>query len=569
MWTAYALLVAGLDLAVAALCWGWPKGELWPLETRWAGAAMVTAAATTIAAALLTAGIFPEIALRAFVAGAILAFVAGTCGVIPPDAPGATRKRMLLGALAVPIVGGILLALRSAPATGADGAPHLTLTLPSAIWLAVSCGGFQVIQALAIAALWPRALARSSLSAGLLVFVAGFIDMAALLGAPVPLAGAVTAGAIASAYIASRMLAQFRVALEGAEGRVPGYALQRFLGAGGMAEVFVAEAVGLLGEKRVAAVKRVRRDLVGNHELCAMFLDEARLAAELEHENIARVYAFGTGGPGSAVRPYIAMELVDGLPLATILRVSAARRRPLPAAAVVRIGVALCSALDYAHTRRGADGESLGIVHRDVSPHNVLISRSGDVKLIDFGIARAKTREVQTKTGHMRGKLAYASPEQIAAGPVDARTDVFSLGVLLYEAATLTRPFTGDSEPAIVNAILEGRKKRVLDLRPDAGARLAAAIERAMEPDPAARWPSAAAFGAELGRALEESNGARALLAELVHFAQSEKNALGNLPSLPPPPASSSASRSDSDTTATAVDPGAVLGSARTAGKAR
>jgi hypothetical protein len=120
-----------------------------------------------------------------------------------------------------------------------------------------------------------------------------------------------------------------------------------------------------------------------------------------------------------------------------------------------------------------------------------------------------------------------------------------------------------------VNAILEGRKKRVLDLRPDAGARLAAAIERAMEPDPAARWPSAAQFGVELDRALDDSSGGGERLAELVQFAQSEKEALGNLPSLPPPPASSSAPHSDADTTATVVDPGAVLGSARAAGKAR
>jgi serine/threonine protein kinase len=513
-----------------------------------------------VAAALLMAGIWPEYALRAFVVGAILSFVAGTAGVIPSDAAKASERRRWLGVVAIPVVVGMLLLLEAAPANHGDGAPQRLLTLPSAIVLGIACGGFQLLQALAIAAYWPRAQARSSLSAGLLVFVAGFIDMAGLLGAPVPLVGAVTAGAIASAYIGSRMLAQFRVALEGAEGRVPGYALQRFLGAGGMAEVFVAEAVGLLGDKRVAAVKRVRRDLVDNHELCAMFLDEARLAAELEHPNIVRVYGFGTGAPGSAVRPYIAMELVEGLPLAVILRVSSALRRPLPMAAVARIGVALCSALEYAHRRCGQDGEPLGIVHRDVSPHNVLVSQSGEVKLIDFGIARAKTREVQTKTGQMRGKLAYASPEQIAAGPVDARTDVFSLGVLLYEVTTLTRPFMADSEPAVVSAILEGRRRKILDLRPDAGAALADVIERAMEPDPDARWASAAELGAAIERAIGAPLASEAMLGELVRFAEAEKGRLREFPSLlPPPPASSSAPSSGSDTTPTVVDPGAAI----------
>ena len=556
VWTAYALLVAGLDFAVAALCWGWPKGELWPLETRFAGAAIATAGVTTVATALLMAGIWPAPALAVFVAGAIVSFVLGTSGVIPSDAPSAQKRRLLLALVAIPIVAVVLAFMRTAPPASGAGVPQLTLELSSAILLAIACGGFQLLEALAIATYWPRAQARSSLVAGGLVFVAGFIDMAALLGAPVPLVGAVTAGAIASAYVASRMLAQFRVALEGAEGRVPGYALQRFLGAGGMAEVFVAEAVGLLGEKRVAAVKRVRRDLVENAELCAMFLDEARLAAELEHENIVRVYAFGTGAPGSAVRPYIAMELVDGLPLATLLRVSSALRRPLPLEAIVEIGVSLASALEYAHTRRGADGELLGIVHRDVSPHNVLVSRQGKVKLIDFGIARAKTREVQTKTGHMRGKLSYASPEQIAAGAVDARTDVFSLGVLLYEATTLTRPFVGDSEPAIVSAILEGRRRPIRELRPEASEALCEAIERAMHPDPESRWASAAAFGEALERAAGRPAAGAAVLSELVLFAEAEKSTLRELASLPPPPASSaSGPRSESQTAPTVIDP--------------
>jgi serine/threonine protein kinase len=553
--TAYALVVAGLDLAVAALCWGWPRGELWPLENRWAGLAMAIAALTSVAAAMVMAGIETELTLRVFMVGAIVSFVAGTAGVIPADAPRATRHRRWVAAIAVPSVLVVLWTFRAVPQPNAiAGAPQLVLTLPSVAVFAAVCGGFQLVEAFAISVHWPRNLARSSLTAGAVVFVAGFIDVAALLGWPVPMIGAVTAAAIASGYIASRMLAQFRVALEGAEGRVPNYALQRFLGAGGMAEVFVAEAVGLLGQRRRAAVKRVRRDLVDNQEFCEMFLDEARLAAELHHPNIVEVYAFGTGGPGSGVRPYIAMELVDGLPLSVLLRYAAALGRPLPIPAVAEIGVHLCSALHYAHTLRGSDGQLMQVVHRDVSPHNVLVSKTGVVKLIDFGIARAASRQVHTKTGHMRGKLAYAAPEQIGSGPVDARTDVFSLGVLLFEATTLHRPFVGDSELGLVAAILEGKRAGVEKLRPDA-APLAAAIERAMEPEPDRRWPSAEAFGDALRLGLGAPLPGPTALSELVALVEAERRVARSVPSLPPPPSNTNTSTALGVDVAAGTDP--------------
>lgn len=462
---------------------------------------MLLAGITTVAVALLIEGIWPGPALMVFTAGAILSFVAGSCGVTPSDAPHARRHRVVLIAIAIPVVVLVLATQESlVPTERVAGSPHLILTVPSAVAFALVCGSVQLLEAIAIALYWPRSQARSSLVAGSLVFLAGIIDVAALVGKHVPLIGAVTAGAIASSYIASRMLLQFRVALEGAEGRVPGYALRKFLGAGGMAEVFVAEAVGLLGEKRVAAVKRVRRDLVENQELCAMFLGEARLAAELRHPNIVEVYSFGTGGEGSSVRPYIAMELVDGMPLGLLLRYSAAKKEPVPLGVVAEIGLALCSALEYAHTLKSSEGEPLRIVHRDVSPANVLISREGRVKLIDFGIARAATREPHTRAGHMRGKIGYAAPEQIAAGPIDARTDIFALGVLLYEAIALKRPFAAESEPAIVASILEGKRTPLAELRADAR-ELASVVERAMSVDPTERWPSAREMGSALQRA--------------------------------------------------------------------
>ena len=555
--TAYALVVAGFDFAVAALCWGWPRGELWPLGTRLTAVAAALAGLTSIAAALLMAGVAPELSMRALVALCIVSFVAGTAAVIPSDLERARRYRTLLGVVAVPIPLGVALAIDTLPGvSSAMGAPSRILPWGSAVLFALSCGAFQLVEALSIAAFWPKSHARSSLPALLLVFCAGFVDVAALVGRPLPLVGAVTAAAIACGFIASRMLLQFRVALEGAEGRVPGFALQRFLGAGGMAEVFVAEAVGLLGSRRLAAVKRVRRDLVENAELCSMFLEEARLAAQLHHPNIVEVLSFGTGGRGSHVRPYIAMELIDGLPLAVLLRHSAAAARPLPLAAVSEIGVALASALHHAHTLRSADGQPLEVVHRDVSPHNVLISRTGEVKLIDFGIARAASRATHTKTGHMRGKLAYAAPEQVAGTGVDARTDVFALGVLLYEAATLTRPFTGDSEPAIVSAILEGRRKAVIELRADATP-LAAAIERAMNVDPKKRWQTAHDLEAALKKALPPADAGPSALAELVTLVERDRRrnaSTGSAPLIELAPATVSSGPPSTGDTATVAD---------------
>jgi serine/threonine-protein kinase len=209
------------------------------------------------------------------------------------------------------------------------------------------------------------------------------------------------------------------------------------------------------------------------------------------------------------------MELVEGLPLSAVLRRRAAANQPIPLETIACIGIALCEALAYAHRLVGADGAPLHIVHRDVSPQNVMLSREGNVKLIDFGVARARTRELKTQVGLVRGKLAYAAPEQLRGEELDGRTDLFALGVVLYEMVTLERPFVGASEPAICSAILEGRRRPVLEVRDDAGA-LATIIDRALEMSRAERYGDAAALARALDEAFPHARSKTDLVRELL-----------------------------------------------------
>ncbi len=492
---AYDFAIVGLDLAVALLCLGWPRGELWPMTERWTGASMLSAAVTAAGAGLVTLGVAPLVTIRVWLFGSAVSFTLGTCGNISSDDPRATRLRVAILAVAIPLAFGAVwatpLALDPHPTAWSPGVSFVPWwrAAPFVVLLfTLMCA-----EALAILRYWPRDQARAALGAGLVVLALGVVDFAALAGVHMPLAGSVTAAAIVGLYIGTRIVAQYRVALAGLEGRVPGYALKRFLGAGGMAEVFMAESVGLVGPARRAAVKRVRRDLVDDPALCAMFVDEARLAARLEHPNIVKVFSVGTGSG----RPYIAMELIEGLPLSAVLRRRAPTDPPIPLATIAAIGAALCDALAYAHRLADADGVPLHLVHRDVSPQNVMIDRDGGVKLIDFGVARARTRQMHTEVGHVRGKLSYAAPEQLRGDPLDGRADLFALGVVLYELATLQRPFGGTSESAICAAILEGRRRPILELRPDATA-LAAVIDRALAPDRDERFADATEFAAAL-----------------------------------------------------------------------
>jgi serine/threonine protein kinase len=207
------------------------------------------------------------------------------------------------------------------------------------------------------------------------------------------------------------------------------YRIERRLAAGGMAEVFVARRLGPHGFEKRVALKRILPQHARDPEFVGMFIDEARLAARLEHPHIVQMFDFGEHG-GSL---FMAMELVEGTTVGRLLRTVASHRETVPLGPALHVAHEAAGALAYAHTLRDEHGKPLNIVHRDVSPANLLFNRQGHVKLTDFGIARCRTTVQRTDDGHIRGKLGYMSPEQVVGDPVDARSDVFTLCVVLAE----------------------------------------------------------------------------------------------------------------------------------------
>jgi len=223
------------------------------------------------------------------------------------------------------------------------------------------------------------------------------------------------------------------------------------LATGGMAEVYLALSGDVPGFRTLVVVKRILPHLASNAQFIRMFLDEARLAALLDHPNIVRIIEVGHDGEDY----FLVMELVQGKPLSAVLRKAAREHRP-PSPALTAYMIALAAnGLGYAHTLTDGENRPLGVVHRDVSPQNVLISFEGAVKMIDFGVARAFGRVAHTSPGGLKGKIDYMSPEQASAEEVDHRADVFALGVVLWEALTGRRLFRRETELATMRAIVD------------------------------------------------------------------------------------------------------------------
>jgi TonB family protein len=233
------------------------------------------------------------------------------------------------------------------------------------------------------------------------------------------------------------------------------YNLLEKVAVGGMAEVWKARSRGVEGFQKLVAIKKILPHMSDNSEFIGMFIDEAKLAAQLSHPNIVHIYDLGKIGRSY----YIAMEFVEGKDLRSILNAGRRRGLPLPMGLALLIAARLASALDYAHRKRDFEGRDLGLVHRDVSPQNVLISYEGDVKLCDFGIAKAVSKAGQTQMGALKGKLQYMSPEQAWGRAVDARSDIFSLGAVLFEMLTGERLFSGESEMSVLESVRQGRTR--------------------------------------------------------------------------------------------------------------
>ena len=278
--------------------------------------------------------------------------------------------------------------------------------------------------------------------------------------------------------------------------RLGKYQLIQHLASGGMASVYLARVSGPGGFQRHVVLKTLRTEHIADETLVPMFLDEARLVAALHHQHIAQVFDVGSD-EGTY---FLAMEYVHGETVRKVIDTAQEHERLLPLAFGVTVVAAAAAGLHHAHERRSTSGAPLHIVHRDVTPSNVIVSYDGSIKLIDFGIAKAEERATHTKTGFIKGKVGYMAPEQIKGYPVDRRSDVFALGVLAYELLTLKRAFTGDSQFDALERTVHS------DLVPPTKAvegfpqELEDVILTALEIDPDDRYPDAEAMRRDLER---------------------------------------------------------------------
>jgi serine/threonine protein kinase len=271
------------------------------------------------------------------------------------------------------------------------------------------------------------------------------------------------------------------------------YVVRRKLAEGGMAEIYLAAVLGPEGFEKDVVIKRVRPGLADDPGFVRMFIAEARVASRLNHANLVHIFDFDKHEDTY----YLAMEYVRGHSLWELRRRCQERGVAIPPTLVAQIAMEVARGLAFAH-RLTENGRSLGLVHRDVTPHNVLLSFDGTVKLTDFGIAKAGSRA--TGSGVLKGKFAYMSPEQARGDPVDPRTDVFALGVTSWELLTGARLFEGDGDVAVLRAVQESLIAPPARLNPNVPAALDAVVMRALERDPSRRWPTAH----EMERALAE-----------------------------------------------------------------
>jgi len=312
------------------------------------------------------------------------------------------------------------------------------------------------------------------------------------------------------------------------------YKLVRKLATGGMAEVFLAKLDGPMGFEKEVVIKRILPEMVEEDGFVEMLFTEARVAARLNHPNIVQIFDFGqTDGTY-----YLAMEYIDGLDLRSMMKRVTAHTLTLSPVFCAWLIARACEGLAFAHeTRDPVTGMSLGLIHRDVSLDNILLSRQGALKIVDFGIAKAADQAHSTRAGIVKGKLSYMSPEQIQGKTLDRRVDVYALGVVFYELLTGRKPFNATTQSTMVKAILNEAPVPAVQRRPDLPEAVARILERALAKDRDQRYRDCLEFQSDLEDFILASGQKLS--------SQRMAQCVANVLNLPPAPAQPTASPSD------------------------
>jgi serine/threonine-protein kinase len=304
--------------------------------------------------------------------------------------------------------------------------------------------------------------------------------------------------------------------------RIGRYEVLERIGVGGMAEAFRARAHGPGGYQRELVIKQILPHLAGDPDFVRAFVDEAKILGMLNHANVVGVYDFGE----DQGRHYLALEFLDGPSLGAIFELCARLQIPIPVGVVAYLGREICSGLFAVHTLCDPLGTPMGVIHRDVTPSNVMTTLNGGVKLLDFGVAKLTTAAKATRHGHIKGKSGYFAPEQISGGEIDARVDLFALGVLLHELLCGRYLFFDDNGPeiAIIYRTLEMPIPTPLSLRPDTPPELDRIIMKALARDRQQRYASAQEMGRDLNQVVSEAAVRPQDLARFVAQARADRD---------------------------------------------
>jgi eukaryotic-like serine/threonine-protein kinase len=280
----------------------------------------------------------------------------------------------------------------------------------------------------------------------------------------------------------------------GLPARVGRYQLTEPLGVGGMAEVYKATSTGPGGFERTVVIKRILPASSADPTFVRMFVAEAKILGMLNHPNVVQAYDFGEAD-GTL---FLVLEYADGPSLYRAMEILRRTGRTVPVVIAAHFAHEICRALDYVHRLNGSDGEPLRVVHRDVTPSNIVLTSAGALKLLDFGVARSSASAANSEHGTIRGKAAYLAPEAVKGNPIDGRVDIFALGVVLHEMLTLTDLFGSESSLTTLYKVLEMEVPRPSERRPDVPPELDAIVMKALERDPARRYACAADMARDL-----------------------------------------------------------------------